>query len=407
MELCNLARELNIDGIVRMNAGFEVLVCDWPNSGIRQLFVTDVTVPGNKNRNQNPSLPDDPHRQPPLGYGNDFAEQNGWEWVRSATWHYGNGADSRGSVSEKRVLLDLCGFTSWYDPSLRSLSGSHHNGLRGNNTYENGWGLRRGHRLLGVTEDDTKAFRKWMHAAVSTTLGSKKSLCSGTDWQTIVETIVDNYYGRVREILFYLEKEGSDPDYIHQIIDRVYPIVHAILFPYLEYPIIANMTKSQAKAQTLRRCSTAYTGHIEEGSLSEFEALIKESTSLVVSRLCQWAWDTFEWTDSQMHNRLDSSSPATDKASSSKLSQDRDRIKQKTQSLLQWIGWDVSQSCEEKCAPDVSYSIGLVSTYLNSFWTGNMLHSYVARHLRPQSTPRRDLWRRRSKRETNAGVLAT
>ncbi|KAJ5774086.1 hypothetical protein N7457_008982 [Penicillium paradoxum] len=350
VELCQLASELKIDGVVRMNAGFEILVCDYHKSGVRELFVTNITVPGNDGRRVDPSLPRDPHRQPPLGYGNDFSEQNGWEWVRSSSWHYGN--EAAGGRRENRVRLDVCNIVSWYDPSLQSLNESHHAGIRSNDTYENGWGLRRGHRLLEATANDIATFRGWLSAATS---GKKNSKCSHTDWQALVETIVDKYRGRTREILFNLEKNSSDEKAVHQIINNVYTLTHAVLHPYLEYPTVGGVTKPEAKANTLARCSAAYTGHIALDSLSEFEVLIKESTQIVVKELCQWAWDLFEWTDGRMHNRLQQTAEASTISSredTRTIQQEIAQYTNLTQSLLQWTGWNVLQSCENKCGPD-------------------------------------------------------
>jgi hypothetical protein len=351
VELCQLASQLNIDGIVRMNAGFEILVCDYHRSGVRELFVTNITVPGKESREDDPSLPRDPHRQPPLGYGNDFAEQNGWEWVRSSTWHYGD--EAVGGMPENRVRLDSCRIVSWYDPSLQSLNGSYRAGIRENDTYENGWGLRRGHRLLEATANDIATFRGWLSRATSE---EKNSKCSHTDWQALIETIVNKYRGRAREIHFNLEKNSSDAKAVHQIINNVYTLTHAVLHPYLEYPVVGGVTKSEAKAKTLASCSAAYTGHIQLESLSEFEVLIKESTHIVVIKLCQWAWDLFEWTDSRMHNRLQQIAQASTSSSREDIRTIQQEIvqhKSMTQSLLQWTGWDVWQSCENKCGADV------------------------------------------------------
>jgi hypothetical protein len=384
LALCRLADELNIDGIVRMNTGFEVLVCDYAKSGVQGLFAANITVPG-KSRSEHQELeledaaklPRDPNRQPPLGFGNEFAEQNGWEWVRSGTWHYGGGqgGDATGeSVSEKRVRLDLSRFISWYDPSFRSLSGLHHGGLRGNDTFQNGWGLRRGHRLLGVTEEDIATFRGWLQTAIS---AQEEGDGSGTDWQTLVETIVGSYRGRAQEILVNLERDippgdgdkDKDTDVdtaYHQIISNVYSLSHALLYPYLEYPAIAGVPKSEAKARTLDRCTAAYTGHIDLNSLSEFEVLTKESTQIVVNGLCRWAWNVFEWTDSRMYNHLESTphshshsqshahTTPTPSGNKGNIAQEISYYKHQTQSLLRWIGWDVPHGCKEKCAQDVS-----------------------------------------------------
>lgn len=385
VELCQLANQLNIDAVVRMNAGFEIIVCDSSKAGIRELFVTNITVPVTKSRD--PSLPRDPHRQPPLGYGNDFAEQNGWEWIRSSTWHYGNGIT--GGLPERRVRLNLCQVVSWYDPSLRSLIESHNGDIRANDTYENGWGLRRGHRLLGASTEDIKTFHKWLKRATSE---AKNLKCSHTDWQALIETIFARYNSRAREILFYLEKDPPDAEGAHQVVNSVYTLSHALLSPYLEYPVVAGVTKPEAKSRTLARCNAAYVGHIELDSLSEFEVLIKESTQVVVSRLCEWAWNIFEWTDGQMHNRLQQSLLAPTTSSDEIGHMIRQGIahqKDKTRDLLKWIGWDIWQDCENKCAPNVSNSILVflppsLSPDFIFYLLGTVLYSNVACYLCPR-----------------------
>lgn len=138
VELCALARELGIDGYMRMNTGFEVLACDTEASGIREIHVTNVTVPGNFIRENNPSLPQEPNRQPPFGFGNTFVMEYGWDWARSAAWHYGGFGNSGGTRREDMVEMDLCGMITFYDPSLHSLSGKHVGGIRGKERYENG-----------------------------------------------------------------------------------------------------------------------------------------------------------------------------------------------------------------------------------------------------------------------------
>ncbi|KAK4194924.1 hypothetical protein QBC40DRAFT_259524 [Triangularia verruculosa] len=112
-DLCVLANKLGIDGVVRMNAGFEVLVCDITAAGLQPLFITNITAPGNMEEDPE-GLPRDPNRQPPRGFGNIFSEQGSYEWLRSASWHYGR----EGGLAESRVQLDICRMISFYDPQL-------------------------------------------------------------------------------------------------------------------------------------------------------------------------------------------------------------------------------------------------------------------------------------------------
>jgi hypothetical protein len=61
-ELCQWAQQIQVDGFVGMNSGFRALICDSVSSGVKEAFVTNVTVPGNEARWRNTSLLHDPYR---------------------------------------------------------------------------------------------------------------------------------------------------------------------------------------------------------------------------------------------------------------------------------------------------------------------------------------------------------
>lgn len=68
-----------------MNAGFKFLSCDYYTSQPQQLFLTNITVPGNMEQDNPENLPRDPNRQPPNGFSNIFSEQSSYEWLRSTS----------------------------------------------------------------------------------------------------------------------------------------------------------------------------------------------------------------------------------------------------------------------------------------------------------------------------------
>lgn len=107
--------------------------------------------------------------------------------------------------------LDICGMITLYDPSLQSLSGKHVGGIRGKEHYENGWGLRRGHRLLDISKEDADSVFSWVKQAFSrrrnrSLVEKLKGLlhpaqaCSGANWQVVTETITDSHRSRAVEI---------------------------------------------------------------------------------------------------------------------------------------------------------------------------------------------------------------
>jgi len=279
-ELCALAQELQIDGYMLMNAGFEVLACNVESSGIREIHVSNITVPGNYVRQRDPNLPHDPTRPPPLGFGNDFAQEYSWDWVRSATWHYGGFGNGRGTHKEDRVDIDLCGMVTYYDPLLTGLSGKHTGGVRGKDRYENGWGLRRGHRILDISIEDSVKIKRWVqhslysHQSLST-FGKVIALfkihpkCSNTNWQSITEVITDSHHTHASEIAHTFTRFPSGEIDKNTTITRIHELSHAILVPFFEYPREGALTISGVKHQTISRCASIFTSHLDADTLND------------------------------------------------------------------------------------------------------------------------------------------
>ncbi|KAK3391261.1 hypothetical protein B0H63DRAFT_539983 [Podospora didyma] len=182
LDLCKLVAELGVDGVVRMNAGFEILVCDYAASQVRELFITNITVTGS--REEGPEgLPRD---KPPRGIGNVFSEQSSYEWLRSASWHYGS--DGNGGIPESRVSLDICCMISFYNPSLSSLANSHHGGIPA----------------------DAALVKSWLRDIASPKSGGAAESCSSVNWQALFATA-------------------------NSIVTKIHELTHATLAPYLEY----------------------------------------------------------------------------------------------------------------------------------------------------------------------------
>ncbi|EPE06178.1 hypothetical protein F503_03007 [Ophiostoma piceae UAMH 11346] len=142
------------EGIMRMNAGFEVIWCDFTSDSLRLVSRLNVTAPlnaaeekakvetedkeetkekqGTAAANSYYPLPPVPTRSdrvieptnpplPPNWRGGDtsgeepFLDSQGWGWFESATWHYG-GSRAGPGAGETRVQIDNCGIVSYYAP---------------------------------------------------------------------------------------------------------------------------------------------------------------------------------------------------------------------------------------------------------------------------------------------------
>ncbi len=342
LDLCRLAADLRIDGVVRMNAGFELILCDFDASYVREVFVANNSVPNPEARDD--SLPRDPNRQPPYGFGNVFSEQGSFEWLRSATWHYG--ADGGvGGPAERRVKLDLCRMLSFYDLALASLAGAHHGGPVGNHSYENGWGLRRGHRLLDIDKADVEVVRSWLKDLASP---SRHAACSGIDWHAMFTAIWAQHGTRAREIAAVLDWDDRGREEGQRaIITRVHELSHAILAAYVEYG------SSTPRDLAVARCSGVYTALVDPGLLGRSERLLHSVIEAVLERLCGWEWDMFAWSERHTSNYLGDEARYQITVRNSVLNEINE-YRDKTAEILKWMGWDAWTQCEKQCGPGVS-----------------------------------------------------
>lgn len=358
LDLCNLVIELGIDGVVRMDAGFEVLVCDPSASQVRELFVTNITVPGSQDIGKNHSLPQDPNRQPPKGYGNVFSNQGSFEWLRSATWHY--------DTAEWRVKPDLCRMISFYDPALTSLLDSHHGVIAGNVSFMNGWGLRRGHRLFSIDTNDVQLVRTWLRD-----FPSKPDLCSGIDWVAIVSTIRAQHGSRARELMATFNWKVRTGDQARAIVTKIHELTHAILVSYLQYRPDPDSPQGPREL-ALDRCKSVYTALADPEKLARSELLIYHSINAVMEKLCDWEWELFEWSENRTTAYLGVQDtpghlPTHGLAPDMQLlEKEISHYHKRTTDTMTWIGWDTWNQCDDHCKVEVRSS---VATYLPSHLT--------------------------------------
>ena len=362
LELCQLADDLGVDGIMRMNAGFETLICDYSKSALIEIYRVNVTAPDKGSAVEENDLPQDPNRAPPLGIGNVFAEQNSWEWVRSGTWHYGGYASNGNNHREQRVQLDSCGMITFYDPQLQSVIGEHHSGVRRNETYQNGWGVRRGHRLLSITKQDSRKVKGWLRTVLKKEsrnfslhrLFSSTVPCSGVNWQALAETITDHHKSRVTQISHLLKQDGRKDTSTNDIVTRLHELSHAVLYLYLQYPSGNAQTLAAAKQMTVERCSSLFTDQLPIGSYNEFEALLKDSIKIVLERLCGLEWALFEWADKIYSGLVQASQskhiPEYRDEDGTLPIKEIGRFRERMEELMNWLGWGLWTDCERKCS---------------------------------------------------------
>lgn len=176
--LCNWLEDVGLrgqgwgfEGIVRMNAGFEMIWCDFVSPSLRLVSRTNVTAPLLPEKEEGETaeelaasdtvermnelarrgyvsdaeqatsyypLPPPPtktdrtsepsHAAPPPNMRWDlgrepFLRAQGWAWFDSATWHYGSSRNGPGQ-GEVRAKVSNCGILSYYSPQFTNQTGN-------------------------------------------------------------------------------------------------------------------------------------------------------------------------------------------------------------------------------------------------------------------------------------------
>lgn len=246
-------RGWGFEGVVRMNAGFEMIWCDFVSPSLRLVSRMNVTAPllpeededadravpaeeeaervdgvaelakrgqdatsyyplppqpTKTDRNAEPSHPAAPpnmrwtrdHREP-------FLTMQGWGWFDSATWHYGSNRNGPGQ-GEVRAKVLQCGILSYYsaqfvnqtanraaaDEKSLNLTSSglwEGPGEHGNRTtaIKQLTRRRRYHHLGMSTPKEAALMRSNSERALRSLLASENE-CSGADWTLITSEIV-------------------------------------------------------------------------------------------------------------------------------------------------------------------------------------------------------------------------
>ncbi|EJU02940.1 hypothetical protein DACRYDRAFT_115242 [Dacryopinax primogenitus] len=177
-KLCNWTKEFDVDldGFVRMNAGFELIVCDWS--------AWELGANVNVTRTHQ-----------------DSAEPF-YEWARSAAWH--------NFVSDSRVELDWSGFVS----------------AHGRDVKLDPKGSLKERRMITMSNETRQTIRDEVLEVTNRPLFGKRSV----NWQMLVDTVTTRYQPRLLEIQNILS--GTAPNETE--IATAASLVHISLVPYYE-----------------------------------------------------------------------------------------------------------------------------------------------------------------------------
>ncbi|KAG9016103.1 hypothetical protein FRB93_011577 [Tulasnella sp. JGI-2019a] len=321
-DLCEWGKEFGLDGFLRMEFDFEIMICDF-SVGLEVVSVLDLlpTHGGPGGRPHAPCEPEDepsvndtirsppaqeegwdnlgPHLLPPYGPpgpggpGRRRPDQPitpppGWvgslrpgrsfyaEAIQAGNWH-----DLPGLGLS--VQLDYTRMVTFFDPKYKSL-------VHARRIQRNKGVFRAGN----VTKADagvmlaelSEMLRSWDH-----TLSEGRGI--QYSWATIVQTIVERYSERLEYLSLILggaRSEALGRFNVTESIQRARWQVLTMLNPYMpvsSLPAVLDRGGSTWLDPTIRQCSDLYTSRIPSSGLTSAERLIKDAVGTVAREICR------------------------------------------------------------------------------------------------------------------------
>lgn len=311
------------EGVVRMNAGFEMIWCDFSSPSLRLVSRLNVTAPllaakdeskiagGEDDLSQAPvpsSVKQDPrsyyplppqptrtgrdsepsHPAAPPNWRHDLGREpflgiQGWGWFDSATWHYGSNRNGPGRGEVKAKVLS-CGVMSYYSTqfSNQSLNRALDERKSLNLTADGLWTgpggdgnrtkaikqlarRRRFHHLGDVIPEEASLMRENSESALRSLLEPDNN-CSSADWVLMTSEIVQrttNHLTMVDTKLLSFPSDHLNETAMSRWLYDLRAQIHLFMVGYLQYPPTIGRdtwsTQSDLYEETYSRCKYRYT----------------------------------------------------------------------------------------------------------------------------------------------------
>lgn len=404
------------EGIIRMNAGFELIWCDFNSTSLQLVSNLNVSVP-------RINIPDSKfskygdfstrtfvdmlsQRQTPLGFRNSdlqltdegphgpgmadprepFRGIVSYMWFIAATRRYGMNGNADIGAGETRAKVSTCGLFSFYDPALsdQHLSRTQQEQFLLNITSKGRWRgpksganrtialeqlmrRRRSHRTNHVSKEDGVLMYSEVEQGLMDAL--ETTSCSGIQWERVAHEIMIFYARHLRVLLDSLGNVAADatPDWssTRDWLQQVRVLTHWFMLPYFEYPPGPyteesldekySMTSPAAKA-SLDRCQAQYLPD-QMNDLNSREALLSWAIGDTTKAICIITLDiglAVERTWLLHFNSDPKHTSHKSKNISNTVMKHASHWKEQLEELMAWLGW-VEQwaRCEGPCGADV------------------------------------------------------
>ncbi|EPQ57305.1 hypothetical protein GLOTRDRAFT_137659 [Gloeophyllum trabeum ATCC 11539] len=365
--LCKWVKDsgLDVDGFIRMNAGFEVMWCDF-SVGLELISHLNITAP------ETPPLKDAPFPFPPPRHPTDdmqlnelelttsvmvknevvamdelptrpprrgpgsgrrppwdrwerspYVASSGFEWLRIATRRY--------QRPQPHVRLITSGLVTFYDPQFTSLIPTR----TGSSMVQ--------HRVwANVSEEDVnKAVDQLEEVLRRDDLWTRR----GIDWNLKAWDVMENWGDRLAQMREVLRDDENRNDSAK--VEEVRLLAYTLLDPYLD---TGNMPRYFNESDpdcwlppTMSRCTSGQTITIPLHLLTSQERLLKASIETVLHNLCQMAGQI-------LVSSMQAGSIEKNKELAAAWGQE-------VSELMDWLDWPMWVRCDEVCGWDSVCSV--------------------------------------------------
>lgn len=408
--LCNFIREKNLggpgwgyEGIVRMNAAFELVWCNFTSPSAQLVSWLNVSAPRTDGIAEpwSPSIASDHHAPPtppPRGrprYGwfdQPFRGRSAYEWFLSAakTFGFHGGLPGRG---EGRITIDSCALFTFYDDALEDQTRARVESERLllNLTVDGFWQTpttgearaaaldqlahrRRALRATNVSVSDGLYMRSELQRRLRDTLSSPSKRCSNIDWTLVSQTIVADYSADIHELYSLLAETPSfeNRTRVRDWLRGVRGLAHHLYMPYYAYPptlgkddLVPSLSPASAwSLAALRRCEAQHDVLPSDVALlSRSEMTTYRATRQVLSGICTILLPIFLSTELLWLQHFNNSTHTAEKLPASQ----QEEIVSITvenlhnlEELMAWLGWSEQwTTCSPGCEIDQVCAIAI------------------------------------------------
>ncbi|KAJ7052576.1 hypothetical protein C8F01DRAFT_1221901 [Mycena amicta] len=328
IDICKWGKPWGVDGYVRMEMDFEIMLCDF-TVGVEVVAMTNLVSegrggPGGPRRSPRPRDPT------PLSDSSFAPGSVGSEVILAGAWHDRWPGD-------RRIQLDLTSLISFYDtdlvPSLVPVR----------------FGQERwDHRLLGINAGDVKTVMARLEATLSADVPSTNT--SGIDWDVLYKVVVDRFANRLETAQNILNNTATALTTAKRALKQF----HIMLIPYLLHSAVPASTGSEWASPIYKFCATSHTSYIHRtpslfARLTPSEHLLLGAVEQVNREICRVVVNMWvQGVEAGLDDIVSAPTAiAVDEDGAAALVQS---WKKSLNGLMLWLDWSVWIKCRPECS---------------------------------------------------------